>query len=414
MNWVAIVILVTITIEFVLDAVSDYLNIQHLDTELPEEFSDVYDEEKYEQSQRYTKVRTKFGIFTSLFNLILLLGFWFAGGFEWLDTIVRSWGYGPLGTGLIFIALLMMARSILNLPFSIYSTFVIEEEFGFNKTTWKTFWLDRLKGIGLGLLLGGPLLAGILAFFQYGGPYAWVYAWAVVTVFTLILQFVTPRWIMPLFNDFTPLEDEELRQMIEDYAQKVKFPLQEIYVIDGSKRSSKSNAFFTGFGKNKRIALYDTLIENHTKEELLAVLAHEVGHFKHKHIIQNMVISVLQTGVMFLLLSIVLKSEALYQAFYVNQPSVYTGLIFFGMLYAPVEMLLSMIMQVISRKHEYQADAFAVTTTSTAKHLIDGLKKLSRDNLSNLTPHPFYVFLNYSHPPVLDRIRAMRKVEAKQ
>jgi STE24 endopeptidase len=414
LNWVAIVILVTITIEFVLDAVSDYLNIQHLDTELPDEFSDVYDEEKYTQSQHYTKVRTKFGVLTSLFNLMLLLGFWFAGGFEWLDTIVRSWGYGPLGTGLIFIALLMMARSILNLPFSIYSTFVIEEKFGFNKTTWKTFWLDRVKGLGLGLLLGGPLLAGILAFFQYGGPYAWVYAWAVVTVFTLILQFVAPRWIMPLFNEFTPLDDEELRKMIEDYAQKVQFPLQEIYVIDGSKRSSKSNAFFTGFGKNKRIALYDTLIENHTKEELLAVLAHEVGHFKHKHIVQNMVISVLQTGVMFLLLSIVLKSEALYTAFYVDQPSVYTGLIFFGMLYAPVEMLLSMIMQVISRKHEYQADAFAVTTTNTASHLIDGLKKMSRDNLSNLTPHPFYVFLNYSHPPVLDRIRAMRKVEANQ
>jgi STE24 endopeptidase len=411
LNWVAIVILVTIAVDFALDTVADYLNLKNLDPELPEEFEDVFDEDKYGQAQKYTKVRTRFGMITGVFNLVVMLGFWFAGGFEWLDTIVRGFSYGPIVSGLIYIALLMTARSIIGLPFNIYSTFVIEERFGFNKTTWKTFWMDRIKGLALGVALGGPLLAGLLAFFEYGGPYAWVYAWVVVTVVSLLLQFIAPRWIMPLFNDFEPLEDEELREMIEDYAQKVDFPLQEIFVMDGSKRSSKSNAFFTGFGKNKRIALFDTLIENHTKEELLAVLAHEVGHYKHKHIIQNMVISVLHTGVMFLLLSLVLKTQALYDAFFVDQPSVYTGLIFFGMLYSPVEMLLGVVMQVISRKHEFQADAFAVNTTSTADHLISGLKKMSRDNLSNLTPHPFYVFLNYSHPPVLQRIKAMRNVE---
>ncbi|MGD8426296.1 MAG: M48 family metallopeptidase [Balneolaceae bacterium] len=407
MNIFGIIILVTLGIDFILNLVADFYNINSLDTGLPEEFSDVYDEETYDKSQAYTKVRTKFGILTSLFNLSLLLFFWFAGGFNWLDQIVRSWHLGVIWTGLVYIGILILGRSIVSLPFSIYSTFVIEEKFGFNKTTLKTFVLDLLKGLGLGIALGGPLLAGILAFFTFIDQYAWLYAWGAVTIFTLFIQFVAPTWIMPLFNKFEPLEEGDLRQKIREYADKVNFKLEGIYVMDGSKRSSKSNAFFTGFGKTKRIALYDTLINNHSEDELVAVLAHEIGHYKKKHIIKNMIISIVQTGIMFFLLSIFLNSQGLYEAFYMQQSSVYAGLIFFGMLYAPIDMIVSLFMQILSRRYEFEADAFA-SLTYEKEPMIAALKKLSKDNLSNLTPHPFYVFLNYSHPTVLQRIKAIR------
>ena len=410
MNIFAVIILATLAVDFILNLVSDYLNLQSLDKGLPEEFSDVYDEETYEKSQRYTKERTKFGILTSIFNLALLLVFWFAGGFQWLDEIVRSWELGSIWTGLAYIGILILAKQLLSLPFSIYSTFIIEEKYGFNKTTAKTFVMDLVKGLGLGILLGGPLLAGILAFFIFIDQYAWLYAWGAVTAFTLFIQFVAPTWIMPIFNDFEPLGESDLRQKIRNYADKVSFAMEGVYVMDGSKRSSKSNAFFTGFGKNKRIALYDTLIDNHEEDELVAVLAHEIGHYKKKHIIKNMAISIAQTGIMFFLLSIFLNSEGLFDAFFMEQMSVYAGLIFFGMLYAPIDMIVSIFMQILSRKYEFEADAFA-STTYKKEPMIAALKKLSKDNLSNLTPHPFYVFLNYSHPPVLERIKAIRATD---
>jgi STE24 endopeptidase len=375
---------------------------------LPGEFEGTYDAEAYENSQKYTQVYTRFGFLSGSISLIITLIFWFAGGFNYLDNIVRAWDLGAIGTGLIYIAILIVAKSILSLPFSLYTTFVIEERFGFNKTTLKTFFLDMLKGLFLGILLGGPLLAGLLYFFQMAGNIAWIYAWAVTTVFTLIVQFIAPTWIMPLFNKFTPLEDGELKDEILSYAEKVKFPLKGIFVMDGSKRSKKSNAFFTGFGKNKRIVLFDTLIENHTVGELVSVLAHEVGHYKKKHILKSMIISILHIGFMFYLLSLFLSQKGLFDAFYMDMMSVYAGLIFFGMLYTPIEMILSVIMQIFSRKNEYEADRFAAETTNESENMISALKKLSRDNLSNLTPHPFYVFLNYSHPPVLKRIEAIR------
>jgi STE24 endopeptidase len=410
MNIFGIIILATLAVDFILNLVADLYNIKSLDTGLPDEFEEVYDEDTYQKSQEYTKVNTRFGILTSTFNLAILLVFWFAGGFNWLDEMVRGWELGTIWNGLAYIGILILFKTILSLPFSIYSTFVIEERFGFNKTTPKTFVMDMLKGLGLGILLGGPLLAGILAFFTYIDQFAWLYAWGAVTAFTLFVQFIAPTWIMPLFNDFEPLEDSDLRKKIREYAEKVNFALEGIYVMDGSKRSSKSNAFFTGFGKNKRIALYDTLIDNHSDEELVAVLAHEIGHYKKKHIIKNMAVSIVQTGVMFFLLSIFLNSQGLYDAFYMNEQSVYAGLIFFGMLYAPIDMILSVFMQLISRKYEFEADEFA-STTYKKDPMINALKKLSKDNLSNLTPHPFYVFLNYSHPPVLQRIKAIRATD---
>lgn len=408
MNIFSIIILATLAVDFILNLVADIYNIKSLDTGLPDEFEGVYDEDTYQKSQEYTKVTTRFGILTSTFNLILLLVFWFAGGFNWLDQMVRGWELGTIWTGLAYIGILILFKTILSLPFSLYSTFVIEEQFGFNQTTPKTFVMDMLKGLALGIVLGGPLLAGVLAFFTYIDQYAWLYAWGAVTIFTLVIQFIAPRWIMPLFNDFEPLEEGDLRTKIGDYTNGVNFEMEGLYVMDGSKRSSKSNAFFTGFGKNKRVALFDTLIKNHTDDELVAVLAHEIGHYKKKHIIKNMVTSILQTGVMFLLLSIFLNSPGLYEAFYMEQASVYAGLIFFGLLYAPIEMILSIVMQMISRKHEFEADEYA-STTFKKEPMVQALKKLSKDNLSNLTPHPFYVFLNYSHPPVLQRIKAIRK-----
>ncbi len=413
MNIYAIVILSALLLDYLIGLITNIQNLRSLSPELPKEFEGVYDAETYAKSQQYTRVRTQFGFITGTFDVFLLLVFWFYGGFNFLDQWLRGFPFSELTYGLLFIGILVIAKSIISLPFSIYSTFVIEEQFGFNKTSPKTFVLDLLKGMLLGALIGIPLLAGILAFFMYAGDWAWLYAWAAVTLFSLVMQYVAPTWIMPLFNKFTPLEEGELRNEIEEYTEKVDFNLSGLFVIDGSKRSSKSNAFFTGFGKNKRVALYDTLIENHTTQELVAVLAHEIGHYKKKHIIKGMVISVVHTAVLFFLLSIFLEERGLFDAFYMDQMSVYAGLVFFGMLYAPIEMILSIFMQMSSRKHEFEADAYAVETTGNKQDMISTLKKLSKDNLSNLTPHPWYVFLNYSHPPVLERIRAIKALKTR-
>jgi STE24 endopeptidase len=409
MNLYTLIILSAIVADFILSLISDILNLKHLSPDLPETFRDVFDADRYRKSQEYTRVTTRFGFITSIFNLIVTLAFWFAGGFNFLDQMIRAWTLHPIWNGLIFVGMLLMARSILSLPFSIYSTFVIEEKFGFNKTTVKTFILDLVKGFALSLIIGGPLLAGILALFLYAGPIAWLYCWAVTTLFTLFIQFIAPAWIMPLFNKFTPLEEGELRKRILEYAGKVRYSLSGVFVMDGSKRSSKSNAFFTGFGKNKRIALFDTLIQKHTVPELVAVLAHEIGHYKKKHILIGMGISILHTGVLFFLLSLFLTQKELFDAFFMENTSIYAGMLFFGMLYAPVEMILSIFMNMLSRRHEYQADRFAAETTKEVVPFIDALKKLSAHNLSNLTPHPFHVFLNYSHPPVLKRIQTLQK-----
>ena len=409
MNIYALIILITLIISYIIGIITNILNLRSLQIDLPNEFEGVYDADAYKKSQEYTRVNTKFGFLTSAVSLIITLVFWFAGGFNYLDNFIRNWNYGTIWTGLIYMCILIIFKFILSLPFSIYSTFVIEGRFGFNKTTPKTFVTDILKSLLLGMLLGAPLLAGLLYFFDYAGDLAWIYCWVATTLFILIVQFIAPTLIMPLFNKFTPIEPGDLKDAITSYAESIKFPLKGIFVMDGSKRSTKSNAFFTGFGKNKRIALFDTLIEKHTVSELVAILAHEIGHFKKKHIQKSMVISILHMGVMFYLLSIFLSHKGLFDAFYMEYTSTYAGLIFFGMLYSPIELILSIFMHIFSRKNEYQADLFAIKTTGESESFIDALKKLSVDNLSNLTPHPVYVFLNYSHPPVLKRIEVIRR-----
>ena len=411
MNVYAIVILATLCLDFFLSLVSDILNLRHLSPELPGEFQDVFDGEKYQKSQKYTRVNTRFGWITSTFSLILTLLFWFLGGFNSLDTLIRSWQLHPIWNGLLFVGILTVARSLISLPFSIYGTFVIEERFGFNKTTPGTFILDLIKVFFLSILIGGPLFAGVLAFFQYAGSMAWIYCWIVTTVFTLFLQFIAPTWIMPLFNKFTPLEEGELKEKILNYAKKVNYSLSGLFIMDGSKRSAKSNAFFTGFGKNKRIALFDTLIEKHSVSELVAVLAHEIGHYKKKHIITGMLISIGHMGLMFFLISLFISKQGLFDAFFMENMSIYAGMLFFGMLFSPVEMILSIFMNLFSRHNEYQADQYAAETTEQPEAMISALKKLSAHNLSNLTPHPLYVFLNYSHPPVLKRIKTLRELD---
>ena len=414
MNIFSLIILVAVILEFVLELVANLLNLKALKLELPPTLEGVYNAEDYRKSQEYIRVTTRFGLVSSTFTLFLLLAFWFSGGFNYFDQVIRAWGFVPVVSGLLYIGILLLAYGLLMLPFSIYGTFVIEEHFGFNRTTARTFFLDRVKELGLALLLGGPLLVGILALFEYAGPYAWFYCWTAVATFSLAIQYVAPTWIMPLFNKFTPMESGELREAILRYAHSVNFPIKNVLVMDGSRRSSKSNAFFTGFGRNKRIALFDTLIEKHNIPEMVAVLAHEIGHYKKKHVLQGVIIGILHTGVVFFLLSLFLGSPGLYQAFYMTQRSIYAGLLFFGLLYTPIELVLSIALHTISRKNEYAADRFAAETIDEPSRLVDALKKLFATNLSNLTPHPFYVFLNYSHPPLLQRVQAIGEIKRKE
>ncbi|MFC2022004.1 M48 family metallopeptidase [Chloroflexota bacterium] len=409
MNVFSYIIITALFMEFLLDVIADALNLRALKQEIPPALVGVYKPDEYRKSQEYMRSRTRFGFITSSFGLLIILIFWFTGGFNFLDQIVRSWGLGSIVNGLIYIGTLVIAYELLTLPFSVYATFVIEERFGFNRTTPRIFITDILKGLALTVLLGVPLLAGILALFEYAGDYAWLYCWLAVTIYMMVMQFIAPIWIMPLFNKFTSMEPGELRDAIQDYARSVGYKVGNISVMDGSKRSTKTNAFFTGFGRTKRIALFDTLISKHTMQELVVVLAHEIGHYKKKHVLQGIVISIAHTGLVFFLLSVLLASPALYQAFYMEQSSVYTGLLFFGLLYTPVEMVLSIALQILSRRNEYEADRFASETTDEPASLVDALKKLATENLSNLTPHPFYVFLNYSHPPLLQRVQAIQR-----
>ena len=418
MNAYGIAILATLLFSYALDVVSILLNLKALREELPPDFEGSCDAEEYRRSQAYTRVRTRFSLVSESVGLAITLGFWFSGGFNLLDGLVREWverwGAGPLVCGLVYIGALLLARAILDLPLGIYSTFVIEERFGFNKTTPKIFVADWIKGLALGIVLGAPLLAALLFLLDEAGPNAWIYCWAVVTAFSLFLQFVFPTWIMPLFNKFESLKEGELRQSMLTYARSVEFPMENIVVMDGSRRSSKSNAYFAGFGKRKRLALFDTLIEKHSVPELVAILAHEVGHYKKKHVFKSLALGITHSGLIFFLLSVFISHGGLFDAFYMEHMSVYAGLLFFGMLFTPIALVISIALHIFSRRNEYEADHFAATTIESSEDMVDALKKLYVDNLSNLTPHPFFVFLHDSHPPVLLRIRAIRDTTAAE
>ncbi|OPL16335.1 MAG: peptidase M48 [delta proteobacterium ML8_D] len=414
MNAYLIAILLILIIRYLLDLVSDWMNVRHVSTEIPVEFKGYYDAEKYRKSQNYLRENTGFGIFVDTIQTVITIAFVLFGGFNVVDRISISLGGGTIITGLIFAGILILASKILSLPFSIYSTFVIEEKYGFNKTTPKTYLLDIIKSLILTALIGGVVFAAVLWFFEKTGDMAWIYCWMAITLFQIFFMFIAPVVIMPIFNKFIPLEEGELRTAIENYAKTQNFKMKGVFKMDGSKRSSKSNAFFTGFGRSRRIVLFDTLIERHSVDELVSILAHEMGHYKKKHIIKAIVRSIIVMGLTLFLLSLFIENEQLFAAFKMEHLSVYASLFFFGFLYTPLAMLIGIGENIISRKNEYEADAFAVKTYGDEDAMINGLKKLSVDNLSNLTPHPLKVFLDYSHPPVLDRIKAIRRLSAEK
>jgi STE24 endopeptidase len=407
MNAIGSVILAALVLAAALDFLADMLNLRRMREELPAACAGWYDSERYRKSQIYLRVNTRFGCGAAAVDLTVLLAFWFGGGFRWLDEWVSRLALAPVFSGLIFIGVLVAAKALISQPFSAYATFVIEARFGFNQTTWRTYIFDRLKGLGLSIVLGGPLLAAVLLFFQSAGANAWWYCWLLTVAFMLLMHYIAPTWILPLFNRFTPLPEGELRSAITAYARGIGFGLDNVLVMDGSKRSTKANAFFTGFGRHRRIALFDTLIEKHSVDELVAVLAHEIGHYRQRHILKMMIIGITQAGLMFYLLSWFISYPPLFASFGIETPSVHAGLVFFGLLYTPLDLLLGMVVQYVSRRHEFAADRFAVDTAPRGHALAAALKKLSVDNLSNLDPHPFYVFLHYSHPPVLQRVAAI-------
>ena len=400
------VIVAIVIFNYVFSRILEYLNSTRYGAPIPGELEDVYDKEKYEKSMAYKKVNYRFAILTGTFSLAVILLMLFYGGFAFADDLVRNVTQHPILVALLFFGLLMFASDLINIPFSVYDTFVIEERFGFNKTTVKTFILDKIKSWMLGIIIGGGILAVIVWFYTLTEQNFWIFAWIFISIYTIFMYMFYSNLIVPLFNKQTPLEEGELRDAITAFSDKAGFKLKNVFVIDGSKRSTKANAYFTGLGAKKRIVLYDTLINDLGADEIVGVLAHEIGHYKKKHTLIGVILSILQTGVILFILSLFVGSPVLSEALDASMPSFHIGLIAFGILYSPLSLVLGIGMNVMSRKNEYQADRYA-SEMFRPQPLVDALKKLSRKNLSNLTPHPVYVFFHYSHPPLYQRVKAL-------
>ena len=402
------ILIAILLIKFTIDSVLNHLNAKHFYDTIPNEVSDVYEINEYQQSQSYKKTNHNFSKITSLFSLITTLLFFFFNGFSIVDDIAREFSNNTIVITLIFFGIIIIGSDIISIPFSLYKTFVIEEKFGFNKATKKIFFLDKIKGLLMTIILGGSILSIITWFYEFTGNYFWIYSWLLITAFSVFLNMFYSKLIVPLFNKQTILEEGELKNEIIKYVNSVGFKAHDIYVLNGSKRSTKANAYFSGFGNQKRITLYDTLINDLENNEIVAVLAHEVGHYKRKHILYNLTSSIILTGFALFVLSLFIKTPLLSLALGVSHPSFHIGLIAFGILYSPVSQILGVFMNYMSRKFEYQADNYAKNTFS-ASPLISSLKKLSKNSLSNLTPHYLYVFFHFSHPTLLDRIKNLKK-----
>lgn len=396
---------------FLFDRWLDLKNMRHSVSELPDELSDIYDDEAYRKSQQYKKENTRFSFYSGTFSLLLMVAAVIFGLFGLLDRFLDSRLESYYILVLLFFGVLAFASDIISIPFELWDTFKIEEKFGFNKTTPRTYIFDKLKGWLLMIIIGGGILLLITWLYHVTGKYFWLLAWGSITLFSLVMNMFYSNLIVPLFNKQTPLEEGSLRDAIESFANKVGYSLKNIYVIDGSKRSSKANAYFTGLGPKKRIVLYDTLINDLTTREIVAVLAHEIGHYKKKHSLTGLITGIVQTGIMLYLFSLFVAVPELSQALGGETASFHIGLIGFTILYSPISMILGIFTNNFSRRHEYQADCYAVEHYE-GDSLVSGLKKLSKNNLSNLTPHPLYVFFHYSHPTLLQRIRAMKHVQA--
>lgn len=398
-----------VLLDYGVDQILDYLNQRHSKSDVPDKLKGLYNEKEYARSQAYQKVKGRFSFLTSAFSTSLTLVLLYFGGFGYINSILDPYVVDPILKSLAFFGVLFIMSDIINTPFSYYSTFVIEEKFGFNKTTLKTFLIDKIKGYALTIILGGLIGYALLWIVHELGSAFWLYALALITFVMLFMNLFYASLFLPLFNKLTPLEDGELKDRINDYAKKVSFPLDNIFVIDGSKRSTKANAFFSGIGKKKKIVLYDTLISDHSEEELIAVLAHEVGHFKKKHIVLGLCLGVLQMAVTLYIMSLLIFNEELSVALGAEGLEIHLNFIAFGILYTPISRITGLFMNALSRKNEYEADEYAATTYSS-RPLIEALKKLSVSSLSNLTPHPLYVKAHYSHPTLLQRLEAMEKL----
>lgn len=402
------IILLIVVLNFVWTQYLAYRNRKRMSPEIPSQLEGIYDDEEYAKQQAYQKENSRFGLYGSLFSFSVLLLVLVFGLFGWLDEFLSQFISNEILLTLSFFGVIYLINEILSLPFDYYNTFVIEERFGFNKSTKTIFWLDQLKGLLLAVVLGGTILALITWLYTAIGELAWLYAWGAITVVSLFMTLFYSNIIVPLFNKQTPLGEGELRDAIEAFAQKAGFAINNIYVMDASKRSTKANAYFTGFGAKKRIVLFDTLINDLDKDEIVAVLAHEIGHYKKKHTLQGMFISICYTGIMLFLLSLLLDNKDIAIALGGQSASFHLGLIAFSIFFTPVSFVINVLSSIHSRKNEYQADGYAAGF-GLADSLISGLKKLSVKSLSNLNPDSLYVFFNYSHPTLLQRIKAMKK-----
>lgn len=401
----SLIVIIFLT-SWILGRVLSWLDMRSHHTSVPEELEGQVDPEEYRRSHDYHLANYRMGWVESSLGMVLILFLLLSGGFGWLDGVLRQVTEHFILLPFLFFAVLVLTSDLLSLPFQLYHTFGIEERFGFNTSSMATFWKDKVKGYLLGLVMGGALLSVFLWLIQQLGQGFWIWFWVFATVFMVVMNMFYTSWLLPLFNKLTPLEDDELRQAIEQYGRKVSFPLSSIQVMDGSRRSKKANAFFSGLGKQKKVVLFDTLLEQLEQKELVAVLAHEVGHYKMQHIITGMVLASLQTGLMLFILSRFIQSPELSAALGGDQPAIHLNLLAFALLYSPISTLIDIGMNWISRRHEYQADRYAAETYA-ADPLGSGLIKLHTNTLSNLTPHPAYVFFNYSHPPLVQRLRAL-------
>lgn len=400
-----IALFVIIVFGFLVDQVLDYLNSQKPKL-LPAPLKEYYTDEEYRKSLAYKKEHRRLSNTSSWLSFIITLGFLLNGGFGWLNEFLMSFGLRSQWLSLTYFGVLFIVSDLLSTPLSLYSTFIIEEKYGFNKTTLKTFFLDKLKGYLLAIVLGGSLIAAFLWFIKEQGQSFWIYAWLMMIGVMLFMNFFYTTLFLPLFNKLNPLEEGPLKEAIVKLSKEVDFPLNKIYVMNASKRSTKSNAFFSGFGRLKSIVLFDTLLEKHSTEELLGILAHEVGHYKKKHVVINMVTSILTNGLMLFILSRFVVNTELSQALGASKDTVHINIIAFGILFGPINMVLGLLGNIFSRKHEYEADAFAIAHADK-EAFQKALKKLSTENLSDLQPHPAYVFMHYSHPPLLQRLKAI-------
>ena len=403
------IIVVFLCLDFVLERVLESLNSKHMSPVLPDSLKGIYDEKEYSRFQSYKRENGRLDSWSSGVGFVVMIVFLVAGGFGWYNSWVVSLTDSVVWQTILFVVGLSVVSSVLDIPFDYYATFRIEEKYGFNKTTRRVYWLDTVKELFLSLVLGGVLLALVVWFYTWAGTYFWLYAWGAVTLFSVFMAMFYSQLIVPLFNKQTPLQEGSLRNKIQAFAGKVGFKLDNIYVIDGSKRSTKANAYFTGLGPKKRVVLYDTLIDELTEEEIVAVLAHEVGHYKKRHTLRSMVVSVIQMGVLFWLFSLCVNNAALSEALGGDRAYFQLGLIAFAILYSPVNLILGVGMNVWSRSNEYEADAFAARYYK-GDYLVSGLKKISVKSLSNLTPHPLYEYIYYSHPSLLKRIDAIKRI----